>query len=197
MTQEPSAPNGFPHELRPIFTRMTEGDLPAVLAIEKRSFPTAWSENVYRHEIRHRTASYWVVRPGVVQRPPNTPPILAYGGLWLLDDEAHVTTIASHPDWRQRRLGEWTLLNLLHVARNHGVFRVTLEARTTNKPAIALYHKLGFVSVGVRRGYYRDTGEDARLLTLYRLQDPDVWGTLNQRLEAIETESPQQDAGGE
>lgn len=174
----------FPRELALRFVPMQPDDLPAVLDLERRCFPSPWSEGTYRQELRNHMASYWVGRAGVAHPP--TPPVLSYAGLWLLGEEAHVTTIAVHPDWRRRHLGEWTLLRLLAAARDAGADLVTLEVRVANAPAIALYHKLGFVTVGLRRGYYRDTGEDARLLTLQELRTPAVWTPLRARLDALE-----------
>ncbi len=178
--------DGFPSDLRPAFMRLTVHDLPALMAIEQESFPTPWSEGTYRSELTNRTASYWVVRPTATPLPPGTPPLLGYAGLWHLGDEAHVTTIAVHPSWRRRHLGEWLLIHLLGAARASGADSVTLEVRVHNRPAIELYHKLGFKTVGLRRGYYRDTGEDARLLTLNGLQDPSRWAALEARLREIE-----------
>jgi ribosomal-protein-alanine N-acetyltransferase len=197
----------FPIELAPKFVRMSSEDLPTVAEIEVNSFPSPWSIDVYQREIVTRNGSYWVVRPGIennqganegksgdklVENGEELPPIvpvLAYGGMWLLGDDAHVTTIATHPAWRQRRIGEWLLLQMVGEARSHGVSALTLEVRVFNYPALALYEKLGFVAVGLRRGYYQDTGEDARLLTLFAIDHPSVWGKLQARIEEIEAKA--------
>jgi ribosomal-protein-alanine N-acetyltransferase len=164
---------------------MTNADLPAVMELEEVSFPSPWSIDTYRRELITRNGSYWVVRP-TVKTGPEIPPVLAYGGMWLLGDDAHITTIATHPEWRQRRIGEWLLIKMADVARSHGVGALTLEVRIRNYPALALYEKLGFVAVGLRRGYYQDTGEDARLLTLFAIDHPAVWEKLKARMEEIE-----------
>lgn len=180
----------FPIELAPIFTPMTSADLPAVMEIEQVSFPTPWSIDTYRRELMVHNASYWVVRPTVKSNSNKIegeiPPILGYAGMWLLGEDAHITTIAVHPAWRRRHIGEWLLIHMADVARSHGVSALTLEVRLRNTAAQSLYAKLGFVAVGLRRGYYHDTGEDARLLTLYGLDHPAVWGKLKARLEEIE-----------
>lgn len=180
----------FPIELTPMFAPMTSFDLPTVMEIELESFPTPWSIDTYRRELTVRNASYWVVRPGAKgpsdEAAQETPPILAYGGMWLLGDDAHITTIATHPAWRGRRIGEWLLIKMAEVARSHQVGALTLEVRLRNVAAQALYEKLGFVAVGLRRGYYQDTGEDARLLTLFAIDHPNVWEKLNARLGEIE-----------
>lgn len=180
----------FPIELSPIFVPMTSFDLPAVMEIEVESFPTPWSIDTYRRELTVRNASYWVVRPGVKseggENAQALPPIFAYAGMWLLGDDAHITTIATHADWRGRRIGEWLMIKMAEVARSHQVGALTLEVRLRNVAAQALYEKLGFVAVGLRRGYYQDTGEDARLLTLFAIDHPNVWEKLNARLDEIE-----------
>ena len=114
---------------------------------------------------------------------------LAYAGTWQLGDEVHITTIAVHPNWRRRKLGEWTLLNLIAAVRQHGARLVTLEVRTAKAPAIALYRKLGFEQVGLRRGYYIDTGEDAYLMTLFHIDDEKVGQALTAELAAIERQT--------
>jgi ribosomal-protein-alanine N-acetyltransferase len=168
---------------------MAPHDIPTVMAIEVVSFPTPWSEGTYRHELTVRNATYWVVRP--TQRLPNRPAppsVLAYAGLWHLGDDTHITTIAIHPEWRRRRLGEWLLVHLVGVARDHGARALTLEVRVRNTAAIALYTKIGFTAVGLRRGYYLDTGEDARLLTLFAIDDAAVWAKLQEIVAEIEAQ---------
>jgi ribosomal-protein-alanine N-acetyltransferase len=165
---------------------MTDEDLPALIRIEQRSFPSPWSISTYRQELRNRSGSYWVVR--ATQSDAGAPPLLAYGGFWLLGDEAHITTIATHPGYRRRGLGEWLMLHLISAARERGMQHVTLEVRVSNHGAIALYSGLGFVEVGLRRGYYHDNDEDALLFTLFNISDEAVWAPLRARMEAIPNE---------
>lgn len=177
-------------ELDPQFSPMAADDVNAVMALELLCFSAPWSASTYLHELHNPRASYWVVRPGPETANKLTqemPSILGYGGLWLLGEEAHITTIATHPAWRRRHLGEWLLLRLIGVARDEGARLVTLEVRMRNLPAIKLYTKLRFEEVGIRKGYYQDTGEDARLLTLFGLDRPEVWRRLEDRRQAIET----------
>lgn len=179
----------FPIELAPIFAPMTSADLPAVMEMEQVSFPSPWSVETYRRELTVHNASYWVVRPTVKSSNKvegEIPPVLAYAGMWLLGEDAHITTIATHPQWRRRHIGEWLLIQMAGVARSHGVSALTLEVRLRNNAAQSLYAKLGFVAVGLRRGYYQDTGEDARLLTLYAIDHPAVWEKLKARMKEIE-----------
>jgi ribosomal-protein-alanine N-acetyltransferase len=183
----------FPTHLAPIFAPMTGADLPAVMEMEQVSFPTPWSIDTYRRELLVHNSSYWVARPTLrrdeAKVQADIPAVLAYGGMWLLGEDAHITTIATHPQWRRRHIGEWILIKMAEVARSHGVSALTLEVRLHNLGAQALYEKLGFIAVGLRRGYYQDTGEDARLLTLYAIDHPSVWEKLKARLEEIEGEA--------
>jgi ribosomal-protein-alanine N-acetyltransferase len=144
---------------------MTLADVPVVGALEPRCFPAPWSAQTYRNELLHNQYSaYFVLRPAGDGKLPS---VLAYGGYWLMGDEAHIVTLATHPDFRRQGLGEQLLLGLVDRARRAGARSVTLEVRVSNKAAQALYAKWGFVVVGQRRGYYQDNGEDAILMTRF------------------------------
>ncbi|SMP67263.1 ribosomal protein S18-alanine N-acetyltransferase [Anoxynatronum buryatiense] len=148
---------------------MTAADIPGVIDIEKASFTTPWTHHAFRLELKNQLAVY---RVAVVAGK-----IAAYGGMWLIIDEAHVTNVAVHPGHRGQHWGE----NIMHVlmadACSRGLLRMTLEVRKSNDPAIALYRKLGFRMSGIRPGYYQDTGEDALIM----------WAELDQRISCKET----------
>ncbi|HUM68495.1 MAG TPA: ribosomal protein S18-alanine N-acetyltransferase, partial [Chloroflexota bacterium] len=91
--------------------------------------------------------------------------VIGYAGYWLIGDEVHISTVAMHPEWRGKGLGELLLLNMLALAYAHPANIVTLEVRHTNLSAQQLYLKYQFEIVGRRRRYYRDTGEDALIMT--------------------------------
>jgi ribosomal-protein-alanine N-acetyltransferase len=168
--------NDLPFLLR----RMERRDIPEVMKIERRSFPTPWPESAYHYEIRYRSTSHFYVLqpreatvPGLRERlmqlgrksESDTPPILGYFGLRLLSDRAHLANIAVHPGWRRRGLGEFLLLAALEEGFEHEKWQVTLEVRPSNRVAIRLYARIGFHRTGVRRGYYQD-GEDGIIMTL-------------------------------
>jgi len=179
-----------------LFGPMVLDDVPDVIQLEQVCFPTPWPARAYRRELQHNPHSfYWVVRPAMLPHgsthDTKVPPILAYGGYWLTEDEAHIVTLATHPDWRQRKLGAWLLINMLQRARADGARHATLEVRAGNRAAQALYKKLGFVEVGRRKGYYPPTrlfgrAEDALLLTLFGLDTGPVWRALRHAKEQID-----------
>ncbi len=95
---------------------------------------------------------------------PDLASIVGFAGLWLMVDEAHVTTIAMHPNFRRRGLGEYMLASLIDIAYEIGAKWVTLEVRVTNYNAQNLYRKYGFREAGVRHRYYSDNQEDALIM---------------------------------
>lgn len=136
---------------------MELADIPAVLEIERRSFPTPWSERAFLSELTQNAYAHYVV--GLVGGR-----VVAYGGMWLILDEAHVTNIAVHPDFRGHGLGHRLLLELERRAASHGCTRMTLEVRPSNAKAQKLYRQHGFEARGLRPGYYTDTHEDAIIM---------------------------------
>jgi ribosomal-protein-alanine N-acetyltransferase len=146
---------------------MQVGDIPAVHAIESASFPTPWPPYAFRGELEtNRMAHYLVARAGSR--------LVAYAGIWLMVDEAHVTTFAVLPAYRRRGIGGRLLSELIELAAQLGATVVTLEVRLSNAAARRLYQQFGFRPVGVRPRYYSDNGEDALILTTERLDRPEM-----------------------
>ena len=108
------------------------------------------------------------------------PPLLGLGCLWSIADEAHITVLAVHPAYRQQGLGQALLCALLTSAWKQQLKWATLEVRASNETAIALYQKFGFQALGRRKRYYQDNGEDAIILWLNHLQNPEFCATLQQ-----------------
>ncbi|MGQ4648557.1 ribosomal protein S18-alanine N-acetyltransferase [Lyngbya aestuarii] len=104
---------------------------------------------------------------------PSPRPLLGLGCFWSILEEAHITILAVHPDYRRRGLGRLLLYALLREARNHQLERATLEVKPSNQVALSLYHKFGFTEAGRRLKYYKDTGEDALVLWRGGLQTPE------------------------
>jgi ribosomal-protein-alanine N-acetyltransferase len=144
-------------ELSISFENMKQTHLEDVIEIERHSFPTPWSREAYFHEITGNDFAYYTV---ALQGKT----VVGYCGMWIILDEAHITTIAAHPDHRSQGLGAILLHQLMDEARRRGCNKMTLEVRPSNLHALRLYTKTGFVSHGLRPGYYADTGEDAIIM---------------------------------
>ena len=198
-------PLGFPFDDPVLVYRvdpMQVSDLRHVMTIERVAFPSPWPASAYRHELTQNDLStYLVLRlrdfahdRGVQElRGPwaqrQSPPILGYGGFWMMVDESHISTLAVHPDWRGRGLGEMLLVALIESSILRGAGEVTLEVRVSNVVAQNLYRKYGFVQVGRRKGYYHDNHEDALIMTTPRLDEAhfaarvqELEGSLRKRL---------------
>jgi len=179
---------------------MALSDLGDVMAIERLSFSSPWSERAYRFEIeKNENSIMLVVRPAfplslwdrIRGRAGIRSPVLGYGGLWLLVDEAHISTIAVHPLWRSKGLGELLLLSLLEQGTRRGMQRATLEVRASNEAAQGLYRKLGFEVAGRQRRYYSDNNEDAFIMVTPPFDTPGFkdnlqrcWAELHARFRA-------------
>ncbi len=170
-----------------VIAPMSLDDLAAVQAIERASFTTPWPSHAYRSELEtNRLASYLVARVNG--------DVVAYGGIWLMVDEAHITTFAVHPAWRRRTIGGRLLVAMLDLARARHAREATLEVRLSNLPARRLYERYGFRPVGLRRGYYSDNHEDALIMTSEPLDDPRLVDRLN-RLRAGHDANPEIEPG--
>lgn len=143
---------------------MTLQDVDAVHEIEKQSFAIPWSRDAFIREVtENRCARYLVAREDGVP--------VAYAGMWLVLDEAHVTNIAVREDRRGEGLGERVARALMQLAADTGVRYMTLEVRRGNLVAQGLYKKLGFVEVGFRKRYYADNNEDALVMACEQLPE--------------------------
>lgn len=145
------------HKPVPIFRSMKMEDIGAICEIEKEAFPTPWTPGAFQNELSNNHFAHYLVMEVAGA-------IAGYAGMWVIMDEAHVTNIAVRTTYRGMKLGEQLLLELRKKADKHGARRMTLEVRVTNRVAQNLYEKLGFRSVGVRKGYYTDNNEDALIM---------------------------------
>jgi [ribosomal protein S18]-alanine N-acetyltransferase len=107
-----------------------------------------------------------------VEEPQEEISILGYAGMWIMADEAHVTSIASHIGHRHQGVGEVLLINLIELAATKHARIVTLEARVSNLVAQNLYYKFGFDKLGVRKAYYLDNKEDAVIMSTEYIGSP-------------------------
>ena len=149
-------------------TPMTSGDIRTVMRIESLSFTTTWPPSAFASELNDNKLAHYFVgrvlegsRTRAPERDLRNGEIVAYGGIWVILEDSHITTIAVHPDWRGKNYGEEMLVHLLHQAIERGASWITLEARESNVVAQNLYRKYGFTIVSTRRAYYSDNGENA------------------------------------
>jgi [ribosomal protein S18]-alanine N-acetyltransferase len=136
---------------------MCPEDLDEVLDIERASFSMPWSRGAFLYEMQqNRVARCWVMR--------EDGRVIGYLCLWEIADELHITNIAVHPAHRRQGVGRLLLRGVLEDARERRLRLVVLEVRPSNTEARTLYEGFGFRVIGLRRGYYYDTGEDALVM---------------------------------
>jgi ribosomal-protein-alanine N-acetyltransferase len=154
--------------------RLTYADLPQIIAIERRAFPTPWSLAMFVLELSKPA--------GVCLTALRGSEMLGYLVCSRYDTVWHIMNVAVDPDKRRMGIASAMLADLLRRIDGHGV-RFTLEVRESNHPAIALYERFGFRAAGHRRRYYQDNGEDA--VVMWRTQ-----ATLGGRLDDVPNASP-------
>lgn len=201
-------------------------DIPEVSRVERQCFSNPWPQSAYRRELRNPGNNAYIV---LWQRDDNTQPpeqeeprgalsmlpffrrgdrqpedqIVGFAGMWILYDEAHVTTIGVTPELRGKGLGELLLVRLFEIASERNAEWVTLEVRVSNASAQALYRKYGFTQQGVRRRYYSDNGEDAYIMWSpairsdeYRARFAELRRQIYARLDGQIIDPPQRDDVG-
>lgn len=144
--------------------RMTLEDLPAVVALDQMSFSLPWPERSFRFELTDNPAS----RCWVAEADGRIAGMIV---AWLLVDEAHIATLATHPDHRRQGIARELLSHALRCMAEEGAVSSLLEVRESNAAAQELYRQFGYEAVGRRRRYYKDTDEDAILMTLNGLEN--------------------------
>ncbi|BAH41491.1 MULTISPECIES: ribosomal protein S18-alanine N-acetyltransferase [Bacillales] len=136
---------------------MTMQDVGAVAELERLAFTTPWPHDAFVNELtRNPNARYVVVA--------HQNRIIAYCGMWIVIDEAHITNIAVHPLYRGKKVGLALMIKMMGVAKLQGAHSMTLEVRPSNTVARNMYIKLGFKEHGRRKRYYSDNNEDAIIM---------------------------------
>lgn len=135
---------------------MTGDDLDDVLAIERASFPTPWSREMFLEELAYPFCYDFVAFVGEI--------LVGYISFAVVCDEAHLRNVAVHHDWKRHGVASELLAQMITIASFMGARRGTLEVRESNRAALALYKQFGFVVEGVRPSYYQETGEDALIM---------------------------------
>jgi ribosomal-protein-alanine N-acetyltransferase len=170
--------------------RMRRRHLRKVLSIESRVYPRPWSASLFLAELAQRNnRSYIVAR--------YRGEVVGYAGMMFMGREAHVTNIAVDPDLHGMKLGSRLLLALVTEAIAKGSDTISLEVRVSNVVAQSMYEEFGFSGVGVRRGYYIETNEDALVMevrearsTDYRLRLRDIRDDIERECDRAEGREP-------
>jgi ribosomal-protein-alanine N-acetyltransferase len=136
--------------------RLAYSDLPAVIAIERRSFPTPWSLAMFVLELSKPS--------GICLAATMGDELAGYLVCSRYDQVWHLMNVAVAPERRRSGVARGLIAKL--VEEGGGSLPFTLEVRVSNRPAIAMYERLGFRSAGVRPRYYQDNGEDALIMWL-------------------------------
>jgi [ribosomal protein S18]-alanine N-acetyltransferase len=137
---------------------MTPADLDEVMVIERSAFRYPWSSRFFLQELQVQCAR------SILAEIDGK--ILGYVLFWLLPGEIDIHNVAVHNGYRRHGIARSLLHQVIAEARGRSLTRVTLEVRRSNVPAQKLYESLGFVTIGLRRGYYSDDHEDALAMAL-------------------------------
>ncbi len=136
---------------------MSTSDVTDVARIERASFATTWPADAFYNEINSNKLAHYFV--GRVEGK-----VVAYGGIWVIFEDSHITTIAVEQAHRGRKFGELMMLHLIREALERGAAWMTLEVRESNVVAQQLYRKYGFTTVTTRKSYYSDNNENALVM---------------------------------
>ena len=145
-------------EIVPLTMRL----LDEVVEIERKVYPTPWGEETFREELAAPRRTYVAARADGE--------VVGYAGMMLVGDEAHITTVVTLPERRRERVATRLVLRLAYQAVEEGACSLTLEVRSSNKGAQALYRRFGMAPVGVRKKYY--VSEDALIMWVHDLHSP-------------------------
>ena len=138
--------------------RMEKSDIDSVIKIEEESYGNHhWSRESFLNELSNELARYY----SAFDENGN---LVGYCGCWIILEEAHITNISVLPEYRKKHIGEALLKRIVDECYKNMVKFITLEVRVNNIPAIKLYEKYGFKSLGTRKGYYQDNNEDALIM---------------------------------
>jgi len=152
-------------------------DVEQVAELDKKCFPTPWSASAYTTEVKNTSACYIVARAAGR--------VVGFAGMWLVMDEAHITTLGVDAECRGKKIGERMLVHLLDEAIHRGARRASLEVREQNRVAQSLYRKYGFHVAAVRKGYYTNNNEDALVMWIDDMWDAEFLKTLRVRRERL------------
>ena len=137
---------------------MEKTDVDEVIKLEELSYGKHhWSKDSFYNELSNNLAHYYCAFDDKNR-------LLGYAGCWHIFEEAHITTLSVHPDARRKKVAQSLLMQIFDDCYKNEIKYITLEVRESNIPAIMLYEKNGFKSIGTRKGYYQDNNENALIM---------------------------------
>lgn len=136
-----------------------ENDAKQLAELDRRCFSVPWSEQSFLDECKNKLANYFVAK--------DNDKIIGYAGFWQVADEGGITNIAVDKEYRRKGIAKKLIEEMIKSAKEKDLSLLTLEVRKSNLPAISLYEKYGFKSLGIRKNYYKEPTEDAIIMTLY------------------------------
>ncbi len=139
------------------YRQMNVQDIDDVMEVERLSFTSQWTAEMYRYEIVENPLAYYIV----AEENEN---VIGFFGMWIVAKEAHVTNVVVHPEARGRKIGDRLMQEAIQFVRSMDGTKMTLEVRVSNEIAQNLYRKYGFQNGGIRKNYYTDDGEDALVM---------------------------------
>lgn len=175
----PAVPEPAEPPLQVHVVAMRRRHLRGVLRIEQQAYPRPWSMSLFLSELALRSSrAYFVARIGRE--------VVGYAGLMMVLEDGHITTVAVEPRRRRLGVGKRMVLAICREAIERGAEALTLEVRLSNSGAQELYRQFGFRPVGVRKGYYQETGEDALVMWAHDVREPE----FAELLDALERQVP-------
>jgi ribosomal-protein-alanine N-acetyltransferase len=167
-----AAATPLPEDLQVVIGPMRRRHLRGVLRIEQQVYPRPWSMGLFMSELAYKESRvYLTARIGST--------VVGYGGLMLVVDDGHITTLAVDPGWHRHKVATRLLLALARAGIHQGAKNLTLEVRAGNDAAQALYRAFGFAPAGVRKGYYVETNEDAIVMWANDVDTPEYAARLD------------------
>ena len=139
--------------------KLTEAHIPQMVELEKICFSLPWTADMIKSELNNPSCLYLAAVDGDT--------LVGYIGVQTVLDEGYINNVAVRPEYRRQGIAAALISLLVEQARAIGLAFMTLEVRESNAPAIPLYEKLGFTTVGRRKNYYEKPREDAILMTIF------------------------------
>jgi [ribosomal protein S18]-alanine N-acetyltransferase len=148
------------------YEMLTKALIPKLEIIEGEAYPEPWTTGMFREEMRNKHSYFYLAYLNDT--------LIGYSGFWLLLDDAHITSVTVSNEHRGNGFGREQMDHLIENARTQGAVTVTLEVRHSNTTAYTMYTSFGFTEIGIRKGYYTKSKEDAIVMQLQLAQTTSI-----------------------